>query len=169
MVVRARTRQGLNLTSDAVLQIWNEPASLSRILRAGYRAISSPAEVWYLDCGWDWLNGGDASWCGFNGWATVYLHEPLPADIDPADPAAALLIGGETPLWGEAIDSTSIDGVLWPRAAAAAERLWSARDVRDKDEAVFRLERQRDRLVARGIRSGHIRYKWCTLNPNSCV
>ena len=97
------------------------------------------------------------------------MHEPLPADIAPTDPAARFLIGGETPLWGESIDSTSLDGVLWPRAAAGGERLWSAADVRDAGEAVFRLERHRDRLVSRGINSAHIRPKWCTVIPTSCI
>jgi len=96
------------------------------------------------------------------------MHEPIPEDLEDDPEAAARLLGGEVCLWGESIDSVSFDGVAWPRAAAAAERLWSSADVRDPSEAVFRLERHRDRLVARGINAGHIRPKWCTQNPSSC-
>jgi len=59
---------GLTLPSSSVLQIWNAPASLVPILQAGYRALLSNYEAWYLDCGHgSWLTGGDDNWCEYNG------------------------------------------------------------------------------------------------------
>lgn len=28
-------------------------------------------------------------------------------------------------MWGECVDAVNFDGVVWPRAAAAAEQLWT--------------------------------------------
>ena len=28
-------------------------------------------------------------------------------------------------MWGECVDAVNFDGVVWPRAAGAAEQLWS--------------------------------------------
>ena len=96
------------------------------------------------------------------------MYEPVPEDLADDPAAAARLHGGEVCLWGEMVDSLSIDGLAWPRAAAAGERLWSSADVRDPAEAVFRFERHRDRLASRGIRARIIRPKYCNLHPGSC-
>ncbi len=51
----------------------------------------------------------------------------------------------------EYIDATNVITTLWPRAASVAERLWSAIDVTDVDEATPRLEEHRCRYIKRGI------------------
>ena len=41
--------------------------------------------------------------------------------------------GGEVTMFTESVDATNLDCRVWPRAAAIAERFWSARDVRGVD------------------------------------
>lgn len=59
-------------------------------------------------------------------------------------------------MWAEQIDPVNFDKQAWPRAAAAAEVLWSgAKDAsgqnRSQIEASPRLSEFRERLVARGV------------------
>ncbi len=71
-------------------------------------------------------------------------------------------VGGEACKWGcSGVCPTpdtedKFDGLVWPAAAAVAERLWSRRDVKDSDAALPRLTAHRDRLIARGVHAGQL-------------
>lgn len=56
---------------------------------------------------------------------------------------------------------------IWPRAGAAAERLWSNPNINSMI-AQYRFYRYRDRLIARGIRPDAVVPKWCILNEGQC-
>lgn len=67
----------------------------------------------------------------------------------------------------EQADSDTIDSRLWPRAAALAEALWSEpqEDWRDAEQ---RLLIQRERLIAKGVRSDRLEPEWCLQNEENC-
>lgn len=76
-------------------------------------------------------------------------------------------------MWAEQTDAVTIDRMLWPRAAAAAEVLWSgAKDDtgrnRSQIEASPRLSEFRERLVARGVAAEQIQMPFCTMNGTQC-
>ena len=51
-------------------------------------------------------------------------------------------------MWGEWIDGSNLLNTAWPRAAAAAERLWSPSSFNNTQEAAPRLARFRYRFGA---------------------
>ena len=61
-------------------------------------------------------------------------------------------------MWGETMDDSDIDTIVWPDTAAVAERLWSSDSssnpgAYDAEAATQRLIPHRCRLYQRGIRA----------------
>lgn len=86
-------------------------------------------------------NGGD--------WKKYYECEPW--DFPGTQEQKNLVLGGETCMWAEAVNEFNIGSRIWPRASAAAEKLWSAYGADTYDEAAKRLEEHTCRMNARGI------------------
>ncbi|KAJ3290212.1 hypothetical protein HDU79_003462 [Rhizoclosmatium sp. JEL0117] len=156
---------------------------------AGYKIVDTNNDYYYLDGGSGaWLTdrgfgpGGDSwkenYWTKYKTWQRVYTHDPRTSaqenttDTDGTGLAGkptgdlSAIIGASAAIWGERIDSSNLDVKLWPRAAAAAEALWSADSFPDptqKDffEALPRLQVFRDRLVSRGYGAEALQPTWC--------
>ena len=63
------------------------------------------------------------------------------------------LIGAETTLWGEFVDGTNSLSRLWVRASGVGERLWSSINVNNPEDAQFRLDVHRCRMLRLEITS----------------
>ena len=75
------------------------------------------------------------------------------------------LIGGlEVCMWSEYVDATNFISRIWPRAAAVAERAWSAKDVTDVNDARERLHEFRCKLLQRGIGTLRLAYLLCMVS-----
>ncbi|GAB4855916.1 Beta-hexosaminidase 3 [Ancistrocladus abbreviatus] len=129
---------GDKLSRKTVVHNWLEIGIPERVVAAGLRCIVSNQDKWYLH----YL---DSTWDQF------YMNEPLTNITQPKQ--QALVIGGEVCMWGEYIDASDIQQTIWPRAAAAAERLWTTYDKLAKDprEVTGRLAHFRCLLNQRGI------------------
>eukprot|EP01018_Ginkgo_biloba_P021861 Gb_30298 [translate_table: standard] len=189
---KVKVRPSILPKETAILQAWNNgPNNTKRITAAGYRAIVSSADFYYLDCGhgdfpgndsrydqqinddpskpfnYDGGNGG--SWCGpFKTWQRVYDYD---ITYGLSEEESKLVLGGEVALWSEQADQAVLDGRLWPRASAMAESLWSGnRDGPKKRyaEAMYRLNEWRYRMVERGINAEPLQPLWCLSNPGMC-
>src|SRR5947208_13333171 len=104
------------LPKEAVIQSWRGQESLADAARRGYRVILSNG--YYLDL--------------MYSAASHYLTDPLaagPATLAPEEKAR--ILGGEACMSSELVTPENIDGRIWPRAAAVAERLWSPAELRD--------------------------------------
>lgn len=136
----------------------------------------------YLDCGQgQWLNfypNTSASFYPWNDYCSPRKNWRLVYSLDPLSGVPAnqthLVAGGEVHLWAEQIDEVNFDKQAWPRAAAAAEVLWSgAKDPvtggnRSQIDAAPRLSEFRERLVARGVGAETIQMPFCTQNGTQC-
>ncbi|XP_031618894.1 beta-hexosaminidase subunit beta-like [Contarinia nasturtii] len=129
---------GVQLPSGTVVHVWTGDRGklLNAITKSGFPAILS--SCWYLD---HLSNGGD--------WRKYYECEP--SDFPGSAQQQALLIGGEACMWSEVVDDTNILQRIFPRASAAAEKLWSQETVRNISEAQQRLEEHTCRMRKRGI------------------
>jgi hexosaminidase len=114
-----------DLPKNVLVQSWRGQKSLADAARRGYSGLLSYG--YYLD-----------------------LMQPAQQSylIDPLGSSAASLsaeeqkrvLGGEACMWSELVTPENIDGRIWPRAAAVAERLWSAQEVRDVESMYTRLQ-----------------------------
>jgi hexosaminidase len=173
----------LTLPSTTIVQSWQSDANVALIASKGYRVIAGNYNYWYLDCGsGQWLDfrpgASSEQFWPYNdycfprhNWRVMYSYDPL-AGV-PAN-ETHLVIGGETHIWSEQTDSVNLDRMVWPRACAAAEVLWSgAKDAsgqnRSQIEASPRLSEMRERLVARGVAAEPIQMPFCTMNGTQCA
>jgi hexosaminidase len=112
-----------DLPASIVIQSWRNQQALADAAKQGRRGILS----------WGY-----------------YLDHLSPASyhygIDPLNGAqltteqAANVLGGEACMWAEYVNAETVDSRIWPRAAAIAERLWSAKEVTNVDSMYARLE-----------------------------
>ena len=124
------------LPKEAVIQSWRGQDSLADAARRGYRGILSNG--YYLDL--------------MYSAASHYLTDPLAAGAANLAPEEkARILGGEACMWSELVTPENIDGRIWPRAAAVAERLWSPAELRDLDSMYARLHAVDDNLQWVGV------------------
>ena len=135
---------------DVVIQSWRGPKSLAAAARQGNRGLLSTG--YYID-----LNQSAAE---------HYLADPLAGDganLTPEEKKRVL--GGEAAMWTEFITPEIIDGHIWPRTAAIAERLWSPQEVRDVNSMYARMAVVSDKLQSYGLK--HQSFSWPMLQRMS--
>ncbi|KNC98750.1 uncharacterized protein SPPG_05731 [Spizellomyces punctatus DAOM BR117] len=106
------------LPKDAISIAWQTTtqADLERVAIVGPIVVASSSNF-YLDC------GPQATWCApFKTWETVYDYDPTG---ELSAPAKANVIGGEVAMWSETMKCNVLEFAIFPRGAAAAERLCS--------------------------------------------
>ncbi|KAL2065145.1 hypothetical protein VTL71DRAFT_4286 [Oculimacula yallundae] len=167
----------LTLGSDVVVQSWLSEASVAAITAKGHKVLAGNYNFWYLDCGkGQWLNFANPSfnqyypfldYCSpFKNWRLIYSYDPL-SGVPTAE--QDLVLGGEVHIWAEQTDPVNLDDMVWPRASAAGEVLWSGRQDgagqnRSQIDAGPRLAEMRERMVSRGISAGPVQMVFCTMN-----
>ena len=125
-----------DLPKNIIVQSWRGQASLAEAAKQQYRGLLSYG--YYLDLMWPA--------------AQHYAIDPLAdgaANLTPTE--TSRILGGEACMWSEFVSPENIDSRIWPRAAAVAERLWSAATVRDVPSLYARMEWLRFRLDSRGL------------------
>lgn len=145
---------GVELPKSTIVHVWSGSQTLGNAVADGYRAINSYG--WYLDRQSPYSEA-PSHYAFIDTWLDFYNLEPtnnITANVD-------LIVGGEVCMWGEAVDSVSIEGRTWPRAAAVGERLWSSKSVVDTVDAKKRLIDFSCSLKRRGVHSSPIFPNYC--------
>jgi hexosaminidase len=125
-----------DLPKEVVVESWRGQKALADAVHQGYRGMLSFG--YYLDL--------------MQPASMHYMIDPLggaAANLTPDEKQRVL--GGEACMWSEFITPVNIDERIWPRAAAVAERLWSAEELRDVDDMYRRLAKVSERLEWIGL------------------
>lgn len=148
---------GSKLDRKTVVHNWLGGGVAQQVVEAGLRCIVSNQDKWYLD-------HLDTTWQEF------YMNEPLTNITYPKQ--QELVIGGEVCMWGEHIDGSDIEQTIWPRAAAAAERLWTPYNnlAKDPRQVTGRLSHFRCLLNLRGVAAAPLAGpgRVAPIEPGSC-
>ena len=118
-------------------------AAVAAIAKAGHKVISSGLKGYYV--------------ASQVSWESIFAEELMPNGLTAVEQARVL--GGASAMWGETMDDSDIDSIVWPDTAAISERLWSLPksavnpDAYDAGKAALRLIPHRCRLYQRGIRA----------------
>lgn len=133
------------LNPKTVVHNWLGPGVCPKAVAKGFRCIFSNQGVWYLD-------HLDVPW------EDTYNAEPIEGINDVSQ--QKLVLGGEVCMWGETADTSDVQQTIWPRAAAAAERLWSRREATSARNgnltALPRLQYFRCLLNRRGVQAAPV-------------
>ena len=135
---------GVAIPAGAVVHSYQGgTGAIAAIAKAGHQVVSSGLKGYYV--------ASQASW------QSIFAEELMPGNLTAAEQARVL--GGASAMWGETMDDSDIDSIVWPDTAAVAERLWSSPksaqnpDAYDSGKAALRLIPHRCRLYQRGIRA----------------
>ncbi|KAJ5936665.1 hypothetical protein N7466_003115 [Penicillium verhagenii] len=186
------TEAAHDVADDIVMQTWNNGlTNIQNLTARGYDVVVSSSDFLYLDCGHGGALGNDprydimsnpdgsvnfnyggngGSWCApYKTWQRIYDYD-FTTNLTATQ--AKHILGAEAPLWSEQVDDVTISQLMWPRAAALAELVWSGnRDAQGNKRTTLltqRLLNFREYLVANGVMATALMPKYCMQHPHAC-
>ncbi|MEO5563553.1 MAG: family 20 glycosylhydrolase [Chitinophagaceae bacterium] len=135
------------LPPNAAVMSWRGIRGGIEAAKQGHEVVMSPTDFVYLD-----YMQGDAIMeppvYASLRLKKAYQFEPVPDGVDPK-----LIKGGQGNIWTEQIYNTRhLEYMVWPRAFALSEALWSPKEKRNWDGFIPRVENHFQRLDAAGIK-----------------
>lgn len=135
------------LAPNAAVMSWRGTEGGIKAAKMGHEVVMSPTTFAYLD----YMQGDPI--IEPHVYATLrlnkaYQFEPVPEGVDPK-----YIKGGQANLWTEQVyNMRHAEYMLWPRAMAIAEAVWSPKDKRNWDDFFHRVEQQFKRLDAEQVK-----------------
>ncbi|HEU5366273.1 MAG TPA: family 20 glycosylhydrolase, partial [Hanamia sp.] len=135
------------IAPNAAVMSWQGMKGGIEAAKMNHEVVMSPTDFAYLD----YMQGDPV--IEPHVYATLrlkkaYQFEPVPDGVDPK-----YILGGQANLWTEQIyNMRHMEYMLWPRAMAISEAVWSPKDKRDWDDFSTRVEKQFPRFDAAQIK-----------------
>lgn len=125
------------LAPNATVMSWRGMGGGITAAKAGHDVVMAPGEWTYFDNPKTPIE-------------KVYSFEPVPQELSPAQ--AAHVLGAEAEMWADLHPSEKeIEALVYPRATALAEVLWSPKEARNFDDFTRRLKTDNQRLAQFGV------------------
>lgn len=129
------------LAPNAAVMSWRGTSGGIQAARADHDAVMTPMSHCYFDFSQE---------RGATDLARVYTFDPLPGN--PSEKEKLHIIGGQANLWRERVpDEQRVEYMMFPRASALAETLWSSKATMNFDKFQERLLDQLKRYDVLGI------------------
>lgn len=131
------------VSPNATVMSWRGMEGGIQAAKMGHDVIMTPTDYAYLD----YMQGDSIIEPRVYGKLTLkksYQFDPVPDEVD-----SKYILGGQGNLWTEQlIKFRDVQYMLWPRAMAVSEALWSPQSKRDWNDFFGRVEQQFKRLDA---------------------
>ena len=144
------------LAPNATVMSWRGEQGGIEAARQNHAVIMTPGEWCYLDHYQDSAKTEPLAIGGYLPLAKVYGYDPLPSALTPKE--SEFILGAQANVWTEYMATTDyVEYMVYPRACAMAEVLWSPRSARNYPDFLSRMDTHLQRLDAYNIHySKHI-------------
>ncbi len=134
------------LAPDATVMSWRGMQGGIAAAKSGHDCVMSPTSHCYFDYYQGDPGQEPLAIGGYLPLGKVYSFEPVPAELSAEE--AKHILGGQANLWTEYISTPAhAQYMTVPRIAAMAEATWSAKEARNWEDFLGRLNKQLDRYV----------------------
>jgi len=130
------TAFGTQLPIGTIIETWQDDNTTLDATSNGYRVLWMQDQAWYISS-------------VQYSWQLMYAVEPC-TGLTPSL-CKNYVLGGGGAMWGETADASGLQGIIYPRLAAIAERLWSPQTITNITLAQPRYAAFRCLLNQRGI------------------
>ena len=138
------------LAPNATVMSWRGEAGGIAAAKEKHQVIMTPGDWCYFDHYQDSAKTEPLAIGGLTTVKDVYGYEPVPASLSQEE--AKLILGAQANLWSEYITTPSHAAyMVYPRACAMAEVLWSPKDSKDYADFLARMQVHLPRLDSLGI------------------
>jgi hexosaminidase len=141
------------LPADATVMSWRGMKGGIKAAQMGHKVVMSPSTHAYLD-----LYQGDPisepPTYGMVRLRDSYRFDPVPEGVDPK-----LILGGQQNLWTEQIQNMRhAQYMLYPRILAVAESIWSAKEQKNWNQFISKVENEFERLDVAQVKYSRAMY-----------
>ncbi len=134
------------LAPEAIVMSWRGMKGGIEAAKQGHSVIMTPTDHCYLD-----FYQGDPT-VEPNTYSMLRLQDCYKYQLIPDSVDASLIIGGQGNLWTESVPHyRQVEYMIWPRALAISETLWTDARLRNWKFFVNRVEQQFERFDRSGV------------------
>lgn len=138
------------LAPRATVMSWRGEKGGIEAARSGHDVVMTPGGYCYFDSYQADPATQPYAIGGFLPYLKVYDYDPVPAELSAKE--ARHILGAQANLWTEYIATEKqVEYMVYPRALALSEVLWSPREKKDREDFKRRVDAHIGRLQRRGV------------------